>query len=151
MAREIGYMVFNLGSEQYGIDVQHVQEIIHYEHPLPLFNMPDFIKGMLNLRGIIVPIIDLRIKYKIGQPVYNDATCIIVVKINGQSVGLVADKVLDILEFPEKHAAPDITGSFNAVYMTGIGVHEEQLTILIDIVAILSSEEIGVIKDIAYS
>src|SRR5438105_6918460 len=91
------FLAFTLGKEEYGIDILKVQELRGYEAVTRIANSPDFIKGVVNLRGIIVPIIDMRIKFNLGEPTYNQFTVVIILNIAGRIVGMVVDSVSDVI------------------------------------------------------
>ena len=90
------FLAFKLGAEEYGIDILKVQEIRGYEAVTRIANAPEFIKGVINLRGIIIPVVDMRIKFKLGEPVYDQFTVVIILNINGRVVGMVVDSVSDV-------------------------------------------------------
>ncbi|MGH8807014.1 MAG: chemotaxis protein CheW, partial [Noviherbaspirillum sp.] len=89
------FLAFTLGKEEYGIQILKVQELRGYEEPTHIANAPDFIKGVVNLRGIIVPIVDMRIKFNLGTPTYDQFTVVIILNIGGRVVGMVVDSVSD--------------------------------------------------------
>jgi len=91
------FLAFTLGKEEYGIDILKVQEIRGYEAVTRIANSPDFIKGVVNLRGIIVPIVDMRIKFQLGEPTYDQFTVVIILNIGGRVVGMVVDSVSDVI------------------------------------------------------
>jgi purine-binding chemotaxis protein CheW len=90
------YLAFTLGQEEYGIDIQKVSEIRSYETPTRIANAPEFVKGVINLRGIIVPIVDMRIKFNLGTPTYDQFTVVIILNIGHRVVGMVVDRVSDV-------------------------------------------------------
>ena len=145
------YLAFTLGSEEYGIDILKVQEIRSYEQPTRIANAPAFIKGVVNLRGVIVPIVDLRVKLACESVEYNGFTVVIVLNVRGRVVGAVVDSVSDVLELgagtikpaPEMHTAVDTS------FITGIGSVSDRMLILMDIEALMSSSEMGLINSAA--
>ena len=149
MKREL--LTFTLGTESYGLDILKVQEIRGYEPPTRIANAPDFIKGVVNLRGVIVPIVDLRLKLGCATAEYNSFTVVIVLNVKGRVVGAVVDSVSDVLELaggaikpaPELHTAVDTS------FITGIGSVNERMLILMDIEALMSSADMGLIDDAA--
>jgi len=145
------YLAFTLGQEEYGIDIQKVAEIRSYETPTRIANAPDFVKGVINLRGIIVPIVDMRIKFKLGTPSYDQFTVVIILNIGHRVVGMVVDRVSDVTMLtPEQiKPAPEIGSSMNTDYITGLGTLEERMLILVDIDKLMSSEEMGLIEHTA--
>jgi purine-binding chemotaxis protein CheW len=141
------FLTFRLGAEEYGIDILKVQEIRSYEQPTRIANAPAFIKGVVNLRGVIVPIVDLRVKLACETVEYNSFTVVIVLNVRGRVVGAVVDSVSDVLELgagtikpaPEMHTAVDTS------FITGIGSVNDRMLILMDIEALMSSAEMGLI------
>ena len=103
-ARE--FLTFRLGAESYGIEILKVQEIRGYEKPTTIANAPAFIKGVINLRGVIVPILDLRIKFQLGEAKYDEFTVVIILNVAGRMVGVVVDAVSDVVALSaRKHPA----------------------------------------------
>jgi len=145
------YLAFTLGQEEYGIDIQKVAEIRSYETPTRIANAPDFVKGVVNLRGIIVPIVDMRIKFNLGTPTYDQFTVVIILNIGHRVVGMVVDRVSDVTMLtPEQiKPAPEIGSSMNTDYITGLGTIEERMLILVDIDKLMSSDEMGLIEKTA--
>lgn len=140
------YLTFRLGAEEYGIDILRVQEIRSYEQPTRIANAPSFIKGVVNLRGVIVPIVDLRLKLGCESAEYNTFTVVIVLNVRGRVVGAVVDSVSDVLELaPDAiKPAPELSsGHIDTSYITGIGSVSDRMLILMDIEALMSSEEMG--------
>jgi purine-binding chemotaxis protein CheW len=145
------FLAFKLGSEEYGIDILKVQEIRGYEAVTRIANAPEFIKGVINLRGIIIPVVDMRIKFKLGEPVYDQFTVVIILNINGRVVGMVVDSVSDVTTLtPDQiKPAPDMGSVFSTEYMIGLGTVDERMLILVDIDRLMSSPEMGLIDKIA--
>ena len=141
------FLTFRLGSEEYGIDILKVQEIRSYEQPTRIANSPAFIKGVVNLRGVIVPIVDLRVKLACESVEYNSFTVVIVLNVKGRVIGAVVDSVSDVLELgagtikpaPEMHTAVDTS------FITGIGSVNDRMLILMDIEGLMSSADMGLI------
>jgi purine-binding chemotaxis protein CheW len=148
------FLTFRLGEEEYGIDILKVQEIRSYEQPTRIANAPAFIKGVVNLRGVIVPIVDLRIKLNCISVEYTDLTVVIVLNVKGRVVGTVVDSVSDVLQLTQDaiKPAPDLSSSVDSSFITGIGCvksgDEQRMLILMDIEALMSSEEMGLINSI---
>ena len=142
------FLTFRLGTEEYGIDILKVQEIRSYEPPTRIANAPAFIKGVVNLRGVIVPIVDLRLKLGCESVDYNSFTVVIVLNVRGRVVGAVVDSVSDVLELPRDSikAAPEMASSVDAGFITGIGSINDRMLILMDIEALMSSTEMGLIN-----
>jgi purine-binding chemotaxis protein CheW len=141
------FLTFRLGTEEYGIDILRVQEIRSYEPPTRIANAPAFIKGVVNLRGVIVPIIDLRLKLACDTVDYNAFTVVIVLNVRGRVIGAVVDSVSDVLELTREHIkpAPELHGSVDGNFITGIGSIGDRMLILMDIEALMSSADMGLI------
>jgi purine-binding chemotaxis protein CheW len=150
------FLTFRLGSEEYGIDILKVQEIRSYEPPTKIANAPSYLKGVVNLRGVIVPIVDLRVKFNClnahGEADINDFTVVIVLNVRGRVVGAVVDSVSDVIQLAEQmiKAAPEMSASVvDTTYITGIANINERLLILMDIESLMSSAEMGLISNLA--
>jgi purine-binding chemotaxis protein CheW len=141
------FLTFRLGAEEYGIDILRVQEIRSYEEPTRIANAPEFIKGVVNLRGVIVPVVDLRLKLNCEKVEYNEFTVVIVLNVHGRVVGAVVDSVSDVLELTQEqiNAAPEMNTSVDTSYITGIASTAERMLILMDIQALMSSADMGLI------
>ena len=142
------FLTFRLGAEEYGIDILKVQEIRSYEAPTRIANAPAFVKGVVNLRGVIVPIVDLRVKLGCGTVEYNGFTVVIVLNVRGRIVGAVVDSVSDVLELGRDavKAAPEMSTAVDTSFITGIGSINDRMLILMDIEALMSSTEMGLIN-----
>jgi purine-binding chemotaxis protein CheW len=154
------FLTFRLGAEEYGIDILRVQEIRSYEPPTRIANAPPFIKGVVNLRGVIVPIIDLRLKLGCESVEYNTFTVVVVLNVRGRVVGTVVDSVSDVLELGKDQIkpAPELNSSVDARFITGIGAVKaaaggdvgkdaERMLILMDIESLMSSADLGLMND----
>src|SRR5262245_39667839 len=139
------FLTFRLGTEEYGIDILRVQEIRSYEPPTRIANVPQFVKGVVNLRGVIVPIVDLRMKFGCRSHDYNALTVVIVLNIKGRVVGAVVDSVSDVLELTREHVkpSPEMSGAVDTSHITGIANVGERMLILLDIETLMSSAEMG--------
>ena len=152
MALPSEYLSFRLGREEYGIDILRVQEIRSYEAPTRIVNAPHFVKGMVNLRGVIVPIVDLRLKLGCETAECNGSTVIIVLCIRGRVIGALVDSVSDVLALGAHSIkpAPQMTSLIDPACVMGIGcVHSserDRMLILTDIEALLSSADIGLFE-----
>ena len=144
------YLTFRLGAEEYGIDILRVQEIRSYEQPTRIANAPAFLKGVVNLRGVIVPIVDLRLKLGCDSAEYNHFTVVIVLNVRGRVVGAVVDSVSDVLELAGEaiRPAPQLNATIDASYITGIGSVADRMLILMDIEALMSSNDMGLMDDL---
>ncbi len=140
------FLTFRLGAEEYGIDILRVQEIRSFEEPTRIANAPSFIKGVVNLRGVIVPVVDLRIKLGCEKVEYNSFTVVIVLNIKGRVVGAVVDSVSDVLELARDSIkpAPEMSSAaVDTVFVTGIASVGERMLILMDIESLMSSPDMG--------
>lgn len=152
-ARPGEYLTFRLGAEEYGIDILRVQEIRSYEPPTRIANAPAFIKGVVNLRGVIVPIVDLRLKLGCDSAEYNGFTVVIVLNVRGRVVGAVVDSVSDVLELGADHIkpAPELSSGVDSSFITGIGSVRhgqgdgagDRMLILMDIEGLMSAADMG--------
>ena len=149
-ARNGEYLTFRLGAEEYGIDILRVQEIRSYEQPTRIANAPAFLKGVVNLRGVIVPIVDLRLKLGCDSAEYNHFTVVIVLNVRGRVVGAVVDSVSDVLELPAEavRPAPEIDAAVDTSHITGIANVADRMLILMDIEALMSSSDMGLMDAI---
>jgi len=139
------YLAFTLGQEEYGIDILKVQEIRGYETVTRIANAPDFIKGVINLRGIIVPIVDLRIKFQLDRVEYNQYTVVIILNLRDRVVGIVVDGVSDVLTLQSQQIkpAPEFSGALDTEYIRGLGSIDERMLILVDIERLLMSADMA--------
>ena len=147
------FLTFRLGAEEYGIDILRVQEIRSYEEPTRIANAPPFIKGVVNLRGVIVPVVDLRIKLNCEKVEYNGFTVVIVLNVHGRVVGAVVDSVSDVLELGHEliKPAPEMNISMDLGFITGIASVGERMLILMDIEALMSSADMGLMDPGSHS
>jgi purine-binding chemotaxis protein CheW len=141
LARE--YLTFRLGDEEYGIDILKVQEIRGYENPTRIANAPNFLKGVVNLRGTIVPIVDLRMRFGCSAAEYNAFTVSIILHIGQRTIGVVVDSVSDVMEIPAEamRPAPGMTSAIDPSYIHGLAQVGDRMVILLDIEALLMSQE----------
>jgi purine-binding chemotaxis protein CheW len=141
------YLTFVLGNEQYGLEILKVQEIRGYDAVTQIANTPDFIKGVVNLRGKIVPIVDLRIKFHLGKVEYNEFTVVIILNLNGRVVGIVVDGVSDVMALKEDQIrdVPSLVTSIDTKYIVGLATVEQQMLILVDIEQLMNSQEMALI------
>ena len=145
------FLAFTLGREEYGIDILRVQEIRGYEPVTRIANAPEFIKGVVNLRGIIVPVVDMRIKFNLGTPTYDAFTVVIILNIVGRIVGMVVDSVSDVttLSAEQIRPAPQMGTALDTDYLIGLGTLDERMLILVDIEKLMSSADMGLIERLA--
>lgn len=141
------FLAFTLGKEEYGIDILKVQEIRGYEAVTRIANAPLFVKGVINLRGIIVPVVDMRIKFNLGSATYDQFTVVIILNINSRIVGMVVDSVSDVttLTADQIKPAPEMESTFNSDYLIGLGTIDERMLILVDIDKLMTSPDMGLV------
>ncbi len=149
------YLSFNLGGEDYGVDILRVQEIRGWEELRPLPDTPEYIKGVLDLRGTIVPIIDLRIRMNMKTVEYHPTTVIIVLSVHRQDgenqlVGAVVDAVSDVLDVKENEIrkAPEIGSRMNDRYMRGMVSRDERMVVLLDVDLLFKANELGLLDSL---
>jgi len=145
------FLVFTLGNEEYGIDILKVQEIRGYDQVTRIANTPDFIKGVTNLRGVIVPIVDLRVKFSQQDVEYNDNTVVIVLNLGQRVVGIVVDGVSDVLSLASDQIrpAPEFAVTLSTEYLTGLGALGDRMLILVNIEKLLNSDEMALLDSAA--
>jgi purine-binding chemotaxis protein CheW len=136
------YLTFTLGTEEYGVEILKVQEIKGYSQVTPIPNTPAYVKGVMNLRGSIIPVVDLRSKLSMAETTYNQFTVIIVVRVGAKTVGLVVDAVSDVLNIPSQDVqpAPDFGAQVDARFISGMAKAGEKLVVLLDIEKVLGAE-----------
>ncbi len=141
------YLTFVLGEEEYGIEILKVQEIRGYDAVTPIANTPNFIKGVVNLRGKIVPIVDLRIKFNLGKVVYDEFTVVIILNLSGRVVGIVVDGVSDVMALKDDQLreVPSLVTSIDTKYIVGLATVEQQMLILVDIEQLMTSQEMALL------
>lgn len=144
------YLIFTLADQEYGIDILKVQEIRGYDAQTVtrIANVPSFIKGVTNLRGVIVPIVDMRIKFDLDSVEYNHETVVVILNIASRVVGIVVDGVSDVLVLQpgQLSAAPAFGAAFSTEYLTGIGTVDDRMLILVDIEKLMTSEEMELVE-----
>jgi purine-binding chemotaxis protein CheW len=150
------YLSFKLGAEEYGIDILRVQEIRGYEPPTRIANAPEFVKGVVNLRGVIVPIVDMRMRFAMEDVQYDSFTVVIVINVAGRTVGMVVDSVSDVLELSggQVRATPEFNGAVDVSFVTGLGTVKtadtERMLILMDIEALMQSPDMGLFETASF-
>jgi len=147
------FLTFALGEQQYGVDILKVQEIRGYDGVTAIPNTPAHIKGVINLRGTIVPVLDLRIKFKLAQASYDSFTVMIILNLAGRIVGAVVDGVSDVVQLAAENIrpAPPLGAGVDARYLVGVGVIDTRMVLLIDIERLLGSEDLALIDQQAGS
>jgi purine-binding chemotaxis protein CheW len=138
-----------LDQEEYGIDILKVQEIRGYEPPTRVANAPNFIKGVVNLRGTIVPIVDMRLKFNCARAEYDSFTVVIVLNLRSRVVGIVVDSVSDVMELPPEslRPAPDVESVIDSASVLGLGSLGDRMLILLDIERLMASPDMGLVSD----
>jgi purine-binding chemotaxis protein CheW len=139
------FLTFALGGEEYGIDIQGVQELRGYDSVTRIANAEEHVKGVINLRGVIVPIVDMRIKMRLSNPTYDQFTVVIVVNVANRIVGLVVDGVSDVIGLADDQikAAPALGVAAESNYVIGLGTIDQRMLILIDTAALLAGAELN--------
>ncbi|WP_036302894.1 chemotaxis protein CheW [Methylotenera sp. L2L1] len=145
------YLTFVLGAEEYGLEILKVQEIRGYDAVTQIANTPEFIKGVVNLRGKIVPIVDLRIKFNLGKIEYNEFTVVIILNLHGRVVGIVVDGVSDVIALKEEQIrdVPSLVTSIDTKYIVGLATLEQRMLILVDIEQLMTSQEMALVDAVA--
>jgi purine-binding chemotaxis protein CheW len=152
-AKPSEYLTFRLGSEEYGIDILKVQEIRGYDAVTRVAGAPPFLKGVINLRGVIAPIVDLRLKFQLGDVRYDEFTVVIILNVAGRIVGAVVDSVSDVLELTAEQirVAPEFHCLLDADFITGLGTvgsdERSRMLILLDIERLMSSPQMGIVGE----
>ena len=144
-------LVFRLGAEEYGVDILKVQEIRGYEKVTPIPRAPDFLKGVVNLRGTIVPVVDLRVKFALPGTTYDEFTVVIVLRIAGRIVGAVVDGVSDVIRLAdnEMKEPPQLGSIVDSSYLAGVATQGERMILALDIEKLLSAGELNLIGEAA--
>ena len=139
------FLTFTLGHEEYGVEILKVQEIRSYEAPTTIANAPPFLKGVVNLRGVIVPVVDMRIKFSLPNADYNQFTVVIILNVAQRVVGMVVDSVSDVLQLSAEQIRepPQFGASLDTEYIIGLGTVDQRMLILIDIENLMTSQEMA--------
>lgn len=137
------FLIFRLGRESYGIEIRYVTEIVEMQGITEVPELPDYIKGIINLRGKIIPVMDVRTRFKMKEKEYNDRTCIVVVDTDDISIGLIVDTVSEVLTIEEENIVepPEVTKAGNR-YIKGIGKHNNSVRLILDSKRLLSEEDL---------
>ena len=140
------YLTLRLGDEDYAIDIMRVQEIRSYEEPTRMANSPAFIKGVINLRGVIVPIVDLRMKLNVSKVDYNEFTVVIILNIRGSVIGAVVDAVSDVVTLDARtiKPAPQFESAIDSRFILGLANIGDRMLIVMNMEALLSNAELGI-------
>ena len=142
------FLTFTLGDEEYGVEILRVQEIRGYEAVTHIANSPDFIKGVINLRGVIVPIVDMRIKFGLAKVEYDQFTVVIILNVAGRVIGMVVDGVSDVISLTAEQIrpAPELAGKLGTSYIIGLGTIDNRMLILMDIEKLMTSSDMALIE-----
>ncbi|WP_151669331.1 chemotaxis protein CheW [Nitrincola schmidtii] len=145
------YLTFTLGEEEYAIDILKVQEIRGYDAVTRIANTPDYIKGVINMRGVIVPVVDMRLKFHLGNATYDQFTVMIILNLGQRIVGMVVDSVSDVIGLnPEEiRPAPDFGSTFDTQYLIGLASVGDRMAIVVDIEKLMTSQEMGLIDKLS--
>lgn len=143
------YLIFFIGNEEYGIEIKYVTEIIGIQSITPIPELPQYVKGVINLRGKIIPVMDVRLRFRKEERKYDERTCIIVIEIRDISIGLVIDRVSEVVDIADNEIAPPpkIGSGFSHKYIQGIGKLENSVKLLLDCDKLLNDEEIETISE----
>ncbi len=141
------FVIFSVHEQIYGVEILKIKEVVSYQEITPLPNMKAFIKGIINLRGIILPVFDLREKFKLPETTYTSFHAIIVMEVSGRVMGVIVDEISDVVDlFPEEvQAVSSLPPGVQAEYMKGIGKKESELIVLLNVDRLLSSEELEIL------
>lgn len=144
------YLTFSLGNESYGIEIQYVTEIIGIQTITEIPELPDYVKGIINLRGKIIPVMDVRLRFKKEVKDYNDRTCIIVIDIMDLSIGLIVDSVAEVMNIPEQdiEVPPKMNKGYNNRFIKNIGKVGNEVKLLLDCERLLNGDDISEISDV---
>jgi purine-binding chemotaxis protein CheW len=143
------YLTFSLGRESYGVEVRYVTEIIGIQSITEIPEMPEYVRGIINLRGKIIPVMDVRLRFKKEPKDYNDRTCIVVINIQGASIGLIVDSVSEVIAIPEQDVVdpPQMNKGFNNKYIKKIGKVKNDVKLLLDCEKLLTEDELEDISE----
>lgn len=142
------YLIFTLGRDSYGIDIDHVTEIIGMQTVTPVPELPDYVRGIISLRGRIIPVIDVRIRFRMEQKEYGDRTCIIILELESMSVGLIVDGVSDVVSFSAEELSPppEVSG-VSSRFVKHIGRVGDAIKLILDCEKILNEEDAELLSD----
>jgi len=145
------YLTFTVGKEDYGIEISHVTEIIGIQKITDVPDMPSYIKGVINLRGKVIPVMDVRLRFRMPEREYDDRTCTVVVSVNATPVGLVVDTVKEVVDIPENQIElpPEVAESSTQRYIKGLGKIGEDVKILLDVEKLVRNEDMAAMQSAA--
>lgn len=144
------YLAFELGEESYGISIEHVTEIIGIMPITEVPELPDYIRGIINLRGRIIPVMDMRLRFKKEFVSYNERTCIIVVEMGNNAVGLIVDSVSEVTNISEENIVvqPQLSSGISNQYIQGIGKIGDKVKLLLDCEKLLSTQDLALVEEL---
>ncbi|MBN2714307.1 MAG: purine-binding chemotaxis protein CheW [Deltaproteobacteria bacterium] len=144
------FVTFSLATEEYGVSILLVQEIIGYRTLTQIPGVPSFVKGMLNLRGAVVPVIDLRVRFGMTQREYDKFTVIVIVVVQGRTMGIIVDGVSDVVSFEASQVqpTPPVAAAVRTDYISGMGQKDDKFVILLDVDKMLSLEELEILSTV---
>ena len=147
--REI--VVFVLGTEEYGVDILKVQEIRGYGKVTPIPSAPDFLKGVFNLRGAIVPVIEMGVKFGLEMATYDELTVVVILRIASRVIGVVVDGVSDVIDLADDEIkpAPQLGAIVDQVFLAGVATKDERMVLLLDIEKFLSSSDLDLLEQVS--
>ncbi|ODS31258.1 MAG: purine binding chemotaxis protein [Candidatus Scalindua rubra] len=145
------FLTFSLGNEEYGVEILKVKEIIGLMDITTVPQSPDYMKGVINLRGKVIPIIDLRLKFSMAEAERTQETCIIVVEVNNSLIGIIVDSVSEVLDImsEEIEETPSFGHGIDTNFIKGLGKTKGKIIILLDIEKVLTSEDIEMVNQVA--
>lgn len=144
------FLTFRLGQEEFGIEILKVQEIRSYNVVTRIPNSPNFVKGVINLRGAIVPILDLRMKFNLEQIAHDEFTVVVILNFPGRTIGVIVDAVSDVIGLGETEIqpAPEFSAAFSAEYLLGLATVEQRMIILVDIEKLMTPQDMLLANDV---
>ncbi len=144
------FLTFALSNEEYGIEILRVREIIGLMDITTVPQTPDYMKGVINLRGKVIPVIDLRLKFSMQEEIHTQETCVIVVEVNNTSIGIIVDSVSEVLDIKSGkiEETPSFGQGIDTNFIMGLGKVKEQIIILLDIESVLSSNELEMVEQL---
>jgi len=144
------YLTFAVGEETFGFGIEFVTEIVGMQSITSVPDMQSYVKGVINLRGSVIPVLDIRLRFGLDEKEYDERTCIVVVCLDDLSVGLIVDIVNEVTDIPESQISPPpkVYGGAGSQYISGMGKHEDKVIILLDVTKLLSGDEQDAIKEL---
>lgn len=144
-------LVFVIGKEEYAVDILKVQEIRGYEKVTPIPSAPAYLKGVVNLRGVIVPVVDMRVKFNMPDPRYDSFTVVVILKLANRVIGIVVDGVSDVVQLAASDVkeAPRLGGAVDGAFLTGVATQGDRMILLLDIEKFLSSGELDLLDTVS--